>query len=129
MISREDFESFMIRMELDFEEIGDNLWIIDPDVSGRSAIVVSYSPPLIVLRSAVGPTPETDGEQLKTYKRLLEMNASDLVHGSYGLEDGEIVLSDALEVENLDFSEFQASVESLSIALTSHKDNISPRAD
>ena len=124
MISREDFESFMIRMELNYEEIGENLWIIDPDLSGRSAIVVSYSPPLIVLRSAVGPVPESDAERLKTYTRLLEMNASDLVHGSYGLEDGEIVLSDALEVENLDFSEFQASLESLSIALTSHKDNL-----
>jgi len=52
------------------------------------------------------------------------MNASELVHGSYGLEDGEIVLSDALELENLDFSEFQASVESLSLALTSHIDNL-----
>ena len=124
MISREDFESFMIRMELNYEEIGENLWIIDPDRSGRSAIVVSYSPPLIVLRSAVGPALETDSERLETYTRLLELNASDLVHGSYGLEDGEIVLSDALEVENLDFSEFQASLESLSIALTSHKDNL-----
>ena len=124
MIGREDFESFMIRMELNYEEIGENLWIIDPDVSGRSAIVVSYTPPLVVLRSAVGPVPETDAERLSTYTRLLEMNASDLVHGSYGLEDGEIVLSDALEVENLDFSEFQASLESLSIALTSHKDNL-----
>lgn len=124
MIGREDFESFMIRMELNYEEIGENLWIIDPDLSGRSAIVVSYTPPLVVLRSAVGPVPETDAERLSTYTRLLEMNASELVHGSYGLEDGEIVLSDALEVENLDFSEFQASLESLSIALTSHKDNL-----
>ncbi|MFQ5530078.1 MAG: hypothetical protein ACE5FP_06960 [Gemmatimonadota bacterium] len=124
MISREDFESFMIRMELNYEEIGENLWIIDPDLSGRSAIVVSYSPPLIVLRSAVEPEPESEAERLKLYSRLLEMNASDLVHGSYGLEDGEIVLGDALELENLDYSEFQASYESISLALTSHKDNL-----
>lgn len=128
MISREDFESFMIRMQLDYEEIGENLWIIDPEITGRSSIVVSYSPPLIVLRSAVEQVPEGDAERLSLFGRLLEMNASELVHGSYGLEDGEIVLSDALELENLDFSEFQASFESLSIALTSHKDT-SPRAD
>ncbi len=128
MISREDFESFMIRMELDYEEIGENLWIIDPEVSGRSSIVVSFSPPLVVLRSAVEQAPADDAAQLKLFSRLLEMNASELVHGSYGLEDGEIVLSDALELENLDFSEFQASLESLSLALTSHK-TISPRAE
>jgi len=124
MISREDFESFMIRMELNHEEIGENLWIIDPDLSGRSAVVVSYSPPLIVLRSAVEPAPDTDAERLRVYSRLLEMNASELVHGSYGLEDGDIVLGDALELENLDFSEFQASYESISLALASHKDNL-----
>lgn len=124
MISREDFESFMIRMELNHEEIGENLWIIDPDLSGRSAVVVSYSPPLIVLRSAVEQAPDTDAERLRVYSRLLEMNASELVHGSYGLEDGDIVLGDALELENLDFSEFQASYESISLALASHKDNL-----
>ena len=126
MISREDFESFMIRMELDFEEIGENLWIVDPDRSGRSSIVVGYSPPLVVLRSAVREEPENDAERLALFARLLELNATDLVHGAYGLEDGEIVLSHALEVENLDFSELQASIESLSLALTSHKDQLTP---
>lgn len=126
MISREDFESFMIRMDLDFEEIGESLWIVDPDRSGRSSIVVSYSPPLVILRSAVLPEPDNDVDRLAIYKRLLELNASDLVHGAYGLEDGEIVLSDALELENLDFTEFQASLESLSLALTSHKDQLTP---
>lgn len=129
MISREDFESFMIRMELDFEEIGENLWIVDPDESGRSSIVVSYSPPLVVMRSALRPAPDDEVEQLALYGKLLELNATDLVHGAYGLDDGEIVLTDALEVENLDFSEFQASLESLSIALSSHKDHLTNPAD
>jgi hypothetical protein len=126
MISREDFESYMIRMDLDFEEIGENLWIVDPDRSGRSSIVVSYSPPLIVLRSAVRDEPDNDADRLTLFARLLQLNATDLVHGAYGLEDGEIVLSDALECENLDFSEFQASLESLSLALSSHKDQLIP---
>jgi hypothetical protein len=126
MISREDFESFMIRMDLDFEEIGENLWIVDPDRSGRASIVVGYSPPLVVLRSAIRDAPDNDADRLTLFARLLELNATDLVHGAYGLEDGEIVLSHALEVENLDFSEFQASIESLSLALTAHKDQLTP---
>ena len=129
MISREDFESFMIRMELDFEEIGENLWIVDPDESGRSSIVVSYSPPLVVMRSALRPAPDDGDERLALFEKLLELNATDLVHGAYGLDDGEIVLTDALEVENLDFSEFQASLESLSIAISSHKDHLTNPAD
>lgn len=124
MISREDFESFMIRMELDFEEIGENLWIVDPDRSGSASVVVSYSPPLVVMRSALRAVPGDETERLALFGRLLELNATDLVHGAYGVEDGEVILTDALEVENLDFSEFQASLESLSIALSSHKDQL-----
>jgi hypothetical protein len=76
MISREDFESFMIRMELDFEEIGENLWIVDPDRSGSASVVVSYSPPLVVMRSAVRGVPVDDEERLALYGRLLERNGS-----------------------------------------------------
>ena len=51
---------------------------------------------------------------------LLELNATDLVHGAYGLEGDEVILVDALELQDLDYSEFQASLESLSLAVTSH---------
>ena len=54
----------------------------------------------------------------------LELNAVDLIHGAYGLEDGEVILSDTLELENLDFSEFRATLESLTLALTSHWDSL-----
>jgi hypothetical protein len=43
-----------------------------------------------------------------------------MVHGSYGVEGNLVVLSEALELENLDFSEFQASFDSISLALASH---------
>ena len=58
------------------------------------------------------------------YKTLLELNASDVVHGAYGLEDGELILSDTLELETLDFGELQASVESMQLAATGHMDRI-----
>ena len=64
--------------------------------------------------------PEGDHARLKLYQTLLELNASDLVHGAYGLEGDEVILVDALELQDLDYSEFQASLESLSLAVTSH---------
>jgi hypothetical protein len=42
------------------------------------------------------------------------------VHGAYGIENGEVILSDTLELENLQFSEFRASLESLTLAVVSH---------
>ncbi|MFW6192395.1 MAG: hypothetical protein ACOC83_02825 [Gemmatimonadota bacterium] len=124
MISRDDIESYLIRTELDFEELEEGIWMVRPtteeEVAPEHSVVVSYSPPLVLLRAGIRESPSSEASQVRLFRRLLELNANDLVHGSYGLEDGEVVLSDTLELENLDFSEFRASLESLSLALTSH---------
>ena len=124
MISREDLESFLIRTEMEYEEIGENLWIVDPPggaSTGEPAVVLSYSPPLVVLRVKIGSVPEGAEDRLQLYGQLLSLNATDLVHGAYGLEGDDIILTDALEIENLDYSEFLASLESLALAVTSHR--------
>ena len=123
MISREDLESFLIRTEMDHREIGESMWLVDPvkdAVEDPPAVVVSLSPPLVIFRASIGTVPDGDHARLKLYQTLLELNASDLVHGAYGLEGNEVILVDALELQDLDYSEFQASLESLSLAVTSH---------
>ncbi len=60
------------------------------------------------------------------FRRLLEMNATELVHGAYGIEEDSVILSDTLELENLDFNEFQATVDSFQMALASHLEAIAP---
>jgi hypothetical protein len=123
MISREDLESFLIRTEMDNREIGESMWLVDPVVDAEEdhpAVVVSLSPPLVIFRASIGMVPEGDHARLELYQKLLELNASDLVHGAYGLEGDEVILVDALELQDLDYSEFLASLESLSLAVTSH---------
>lgn len=122
MVNREDIESFLIRAESDFQEIDEGIWIVHAhsETGERPGIVVNYQPPVVVFRADIRDLPMDDEEQLQLYRRLLELNAIDLVHGAYGLEDGEVILSDTLELENLDFSEFRASLESLALAINSH---------
>lgn len=123
MISREDLESFLIRTEMDHREIGESMWLVDPVMDGEEdhpAVVVSLSPPLVIFRASIGMVPEGDHARLELFKKLLELNATDLVHGAYGLEGDEVILVDALELQDLDYSEFLASLESLSLAVTSH---------
>jgi len=43
-----------------------------------------------------------------------------MVHGAFGLEGEAVVLVDALELENLDFNEFQAVIDDMSMAVTKH---------
>ena len=40
------------------------------------------------------------------------------------LEDGDLILSDTLEMETLDFLEIQASIESITLAAATHMEQI-----
>ncbi|HSJ07893.1 MAG TPA: hypothetical protein VK936_14415 [Longimicrobiales bacterium] len=121
MMTREDLESYLIRMELDFEEVEECLWVIKSGDEG-APIVVNYAPPLVVLRMKVMDLPAVrdDARLAPLYRRLLELNATDIVHGSYGIEAKEVILSDAMELQTLDFSELRSSYESIALAASSH---------
>ncbi|HEX5726897.1 MAG TPA: YbjN domain-containing protein [Longimicrobiaceae bacterium] len=125
MVTREDVENFLSRMEMETEEIGEGMWLARNDHEGP-AVVISYSPPLLVFRLKVLDVPK-DGERCaELYRKLLEYNASDLVHAAYGLEEDDVVLTESLELENLDFNEFQATVDSFQLAVASHMEALSP---
>jgi CesT_Tir_1 len=126
MTSREDLESYLLRMGVEHEEVDDAMWLLKPGSSGTS-VVVSYAPPVVLLRLKVMELPE-DADDVRLapfFRRLLELNASDILHGSYGIEANEVVLSDALELEDLDFSELRSSYESMVLAATSHTPGLS----
>jgi hypothetical protein len=59
-------------------------------------------------------------------RRLLELNASQLVHGSYGIEGDSVVLNEAMELSHLDYEEFLAAFESMTLALASHLRELAP---
>jgi len=122
MKTREDLESFLIRMDADYEELDEGMWLVRTG-NGGYPIVVHHSDPLVVLRMKVMDLPSGEGS-VDLYRTLLELNVTDVVHGAYGLEDGELILSDTLELETLDFTELQASVESIQLAASGHMDRI-----
>lgn len=121
MTKREDLESFFIRMGLDHEEVEDGMWLLTSPDDGV-AVVAHCSPPLLVLRLKVMKLPAAldDAGLAPFFRRLLELNANDIMHGSYGIEEGDVILSDALELETLEFHELRSSLESLSLAASGH---------
>jgi len=123
MVTREDLESFMIRMELDYEEVDEGMFLIRGQDHGLP-VVVHYADDLLLIRMKVMDLPQGGDGNLDLYRTLLELNATDVVHGAYGIENGELVLSDYLGLETLDFPELQASMESIQLAATSHMERI-----
>ncbi len=129
MASLEDVESFLIRMDLEYEEIDEGMFLAHGRNDG-AGVVVHHTSPLLVLRLKVMDLPsEADGRMMELYKALLVLNATDVVHGAYGIEEGELILTDTLELENLDFTEVQASMESLQLAASSHIEAIRELAE
>ncbi len=117
MVTREDLESFLIRMDLDWSEVDEGMFLVQGPSGG---VVVHLSDPVLLVRLKVMDLPNGESDLGELYRALLELNATDIVHGAYGIEDGELILTDTLELQNLDFEELQASVESLQFAASSH---------
>ena len=124
MVTREDVESFLMRAAVEHEEVGPGMWLVGGSSGVR--LVVNHAPPLLLLRTKVLEVPTDEKQCVDLYRRLLELNAMDLVHGAYGIEEGDIILTDSLELENLDFNEFQASVDSMQLAVASHLESLAP---
>lgn len=124
MRTREDLESFLLRLDQDFEEVEPGMWVLHGGGEAANLVAV-YSAPLLLLRAKVMDVPADEARAAKLYRHLLELNAVDLVHGAYGVEDGDVILSDSLELENLEFNEFQAAVDSMQVALASHLETLS----
>jgi hypothetical protein len=123
MVTKEDIESFLDRLTAEgesYDEIGDGIWVVHPGGELGTDVVVSYAPPVVVLRMKVMEVPGDDAAAASLARRLLELNATDLVHGSYGIEDTAIVLTEALELAHLDYEEFLAAYEGMTLALASH---------
>ncbi len=124
MVTREDVESFLLRLELPYQELDEGLWVVG-DGQEVAAVIVNHDPPLLLMRVEVMDAPKDEDLRNGLFRELLELNATDLVHGAYGLDGNEIVLTDTLQLEDLDFSEFQASLESILLALRSHFETLS----
>ena len=127
MITREDIQSWLDRLDggsLNVREVEPNLWLaLNAD---GAEVVVHYAPPVAILRARVMELAASEPRRGDLFRQLLELNARDLVHGSYGLEGDHIVLTDTLELENLDYSEFEASFDSITLALASHLSALAP---
>ena len=123
MLTKDDVESFLVRLAAtgaSYSEIEPGFWIVRPSPDSDLSVAVNYSPPVLLLRVDVMSLPNDGSRTAELTKRLLELNASDLLHGSYGIQNEQIVLTEALELSALDYEEFLASYESMTLALASH---------
>jgi len=54
------------------------------------------------------------------FEKLLRLNGEDMVHGAYGISDGDLIMIATLRIEHLDFNEFSGTLDDFSVALNNH---------
>jgi hypothetical protein len=137
----EDVENYLLQLDRHFEKDGATLVV--PTAGAPIAILVT--PPIVALRVDIGSVPRDEARLAPFYRKLLEYNATDLMHVSYGLDTSRhsplptgqvgghpqtpagsrhtperVVLSGALELENLDVNELEAALSDIDLALARH---------
>lgn len=111
-------ERYLIDLKLSYQEIGEGMWLVEDTDRRLDAVVVMLAPPVVVFRVVVMPLPSEGREAF--FKKLLELNASDLLHGAYAIEGEDVVIVDTLEYDTMDLGEFQASLDAIGLALVQH---------
>jgi hypothetical protein len=114
----EDVETYLLQLDRRFESDGGTFVLTGGP--GLPPIALRVSHPILAVRVSIGAVPADAAHQLGLFRRLLEYNATDLMHSSYGLEDGMIVLTAALALENLDANELEATLSDIDLALARH---------
>jgi len=111
-------EQYLIDLMITYQQVGKNLWLLDDEERSLHGVAIMQAEPLVIIRAEVMDVPK--GNLLELFTKLLELNASDVIHGAYALDKNKIILLDTLQYESMDNEDFRASLDSFSMALTEH---------
>ncbi|MBN2194719.1 MAG: YbjN domain-containing protein [Polyangiaceae bacterium] len=118
--SNEDLESCFRRLDRTYEVLEDGTFLVRGGAH-QPPIAVRLAPPVVVLQTNIGTAPRGDAAvEAALFRRLLELNATSLLHAAYGLAGDRISLGAALEADTLDPNELEAALSDMAMALNDH---------
>lgn len=124
--SVEDLESYLDRLGRHYERLADGTLLLDFGPGGPP-VALRVAPPVVLAQAEIGPCPvggDSAANAEPLLRRLLELNASDLVHAAYGIEKhaggDHIVLASAIALPSLDPSQLEAVLADIDVALSAH---------
>jgi hypothetical protein len=118
--SAEDLEAYLHRLDRRFEKVDDQTFLVSLG-SGQPPAVLRIAAPVVVVQVDIAAVPTGKPELEATlFRRLLELNAKDLLHVAYGIRDNRIVLGTGLELPSLDLSELESVLSNIDLAIAQH---------
>ncbi|MBN2875078.1 MAG: hypothetical protein JXM71_08280 [Spirochaetales bacterium] len=115
-------ESYLIDLDISYQEVSPSAFFIEDASKGLPGITITLDDPIVVIRARVMPAPAS--KRCELFEQLLRLNGSDMIHGAYGLDGDDVVLIDTLEYGTMDKTEFEASLDSIGLALARHYNDL-----
>jgi len=120
MATTEDLGAYLTRLDRRFDKVDARTYLVSLG-AGNAPAALRVEPPVVLVQVAVGAAPKgAPGVEAAVFRRLLELNATDLMHAAYGLENEQIVLSAALELDTMDIGELEAVLANIDMAIAEH---------
>lgn len=122
--THEDIERYILTSGIEYDQPGSGTWVLHDPSWGGAQIVVHHDEPLVVFRVKLIDLPAdlADAVELSMLRRLLTLNATEMLQGAYALEGRSVVAVEVMQAENLDQNEFLAAVDTLTLAVEEHRD-------
>lgn len=114
-------KDFLKELALPFSVMGGNTFVVQPRTTINTRIGITVEDEIVTFTTNVVDLGEDmkNFTQLDTHK-LLWWNATQMLHAAYGVSGNNVVLTGALEFENLDLNEFQGMIDDISMGIDSH---------
>ena len=117
-------EGYLVRAGVSYDVVGDGIWVVHDDIEHVDNIVITLAQPVVLFRVKLMELPKDADQVASLCKRLLELNATSMVAGAYAIEGTSVIALETLQSENLDYNEFQAAIDGLTLAITEHYDEL-----
>jgi hypothetical protein len=118
--SNDDIEAFLRRLDRAFEKVDAQTYLVSLG-AGQPPAALRLSPPVLVVQVNVAEAPANNPRlEAALFRRLLELNATDLVYVAFGIDHGRIVIDAALELGTMDIRELEAVLANLDMVITEH---------
>ncbi len=120
MSQAELIQDYLLRTDIEHEQVDSETWILHDDIGEVDNIVIKSTGPLVLFSVRLMDIPSNSEEQARLFRELLHLNGSEMISGAYGINGNGVIINEILQGENLDFNEFQAALDGLTLAITEH---------
>jgi hypothetical protein len=120
MAAASDVEAYLRRLDRAFEKVSEDTFVVGLG-PGQPPAVMKLSGPVLVAQVDVAEAPSKNPSlEARLFRRLLELNATDLMYVAFGIEKDRIVIDAALELSTLDMNELDGVLANLDLAIAEH---------